>query len=173
MVRRMNTPRSLALILLVLCAAASQAGQRVRSRAGVGARYYSGQDTEIAAPFDNDTSYGLVYEYHEGGTFWQFGVSYASSMGSNHVDAVITPEINLMVTDGGWRGGIGVLASHIETEDDSDWSDIHYQFILGFEIPVGALALNFQTYYVFDDFDNLDEFDIDELDVSAYLMYQF
>jgi hypothetical protein len=173
MVRLMKTPRSLALVLLVLCVASAQAGQQARSRFGGGVRYYSGHDTEIAAPFDNDTSYGLVYEYHEGGAFWQFGVSYATSMGSNDVDAVITPEINLMASDGGWRGGMGVLASYIETEDDDDWSDIYYQFILGFDIPIGSLALSVQTYYVFDDFDNLDEFDIDELDVSAYLMYQF
>lgn len=169
----MKALTSLMIVLSLLFATAAQAAGKSQQRIGGNVRYHAGQDTPVAAPFDDDVSYGVVYEYQEGGTFWQFAVSYADSMGSNDVDYVITPEINLMVSDGAWRGGAGVLASHISAESGSDWSDIYYQFILGLDIPLGALALSVQAYYVFDDFDGLSEFDFDEIEVSGTLMYRF
>ena len=161
---------SLALLVFV---SATQAGSRNGSRIGAGARYHPGHDTEMALPYDNDTSYGIVYEYHEGDAYWQFAVSYADSMGSNEVDYVITPEINLLLSDNMWRGGMGVLAGYVESGATSDWSDVFYQFVLGFQIPVGPLSMDILAYYVFDDFGEIGEFEFDELEVGAWLTYKF
>ena len=160
-------------IVLLLSVATTQAATRSVSRMGAGARYHKAQDTVVAAPFDDDVSYGLMYEYHEGETFWQLGVNYADSMGSNDVDYVITPEINLLFADKVWRGGAGALASYVSDDITSDWSDVYFQFVLGFEIPVGNMSLEILAYYVFDDFDALGEFDFDEVEVGAWLMYAF
>jgi len=168
----MKTLTSISLVL-ILCVSSAQAGSRIKQRLGVGARYHAEQDTELEVAFDDETTYGLVYEYHEGGTFWQLGAQYGTGLGTNEVDYVITPEINLLVSDGAWRGGIGALASYVSTDEDSDWSDIYYQLILGFDMPLGGMALSIQAAYVFEDFDELDEFDFDEMDWSGYLMYQF
>ncbi len=168
----MKALTSISLVLL-LCLSSAHARGRTSQRFGVGARYNAEQDTEREVAFDDETTYGLVYEYHEGNTFWQLGAQYGSGLGSNDVDYVITPEINLMLSDGGWRGGIGALATYVKSDDDSDWSDIYYQLILGFDMPLGGLALSIQASYTFEDFDNLDEFDFDEMDWSGYLMYQF
>ncbi|MBL7077121.1 MAG: hypothetical protein ISS31_06600 [Kiritimatiellae bacterium] len=161
------------LLVLFLCLSSVQAGGRVKQRFGVGARYHAEQHTELEVAFDDESTYGLVYEYHEGNTFWQLGAQYGTGLGSNEVDYVITPEINLMLTDGAWRGGIGALATYVSTDEDSDWSDIYYQLILGFDVPLGGLALSIQAAYTFEDFDNLGDFDFDELDWAGYLSYQF
>jgi hypothetical protein len=168
----MKTLTSISLVLL-LCLSTAEAGSRFNQRFGVGARYHAQQDTELEVAFDDEATYGLVYEIHEGGTFWQLGAQYGTGLGTNEVDYVITPEINLMLTDGAWRGGIGALASYVSTDEDSDWSDIYYQLILGLDFPLGSLALSFQAAYVFEDFDGLGEFDFDELDWSGYLSYMF
>ena len=160
-------------IVLLLSVASTQAATRSVSRMGAGARYHKAQDTVVAAPFDNDVSYGVFYEYHEGETFWQLGVNYASSMGSNDVDYVLTPEINLIFADDFWLGGTGILSSYVSDETTSDWSDIYFQLILGFQIPVGNMSLEVLGYYVFDDFDALGEFDFDEIDIGVWLMYKF
>lgn len=162
------------LIVLALCIATTHAAASSKQRFGVGARYHAqhnAEEREVA--FDDESTYGIVYEYHEGNTFWQLGAQYGTSLGTNDVDYIITPEINLMLTDGAWRGGIGALATYFSGDVDDDWSDIYYQFILGVDFPIGSLALSLQTAYVFEDFDKLDEFDFDELDWAGYLSYQF
>lgn len=169
----MKTFTSLSIGLL-LCISAAQATPSAIHRLGVGMRYHvEHDDTEREVAFDDESTYGLLYEYHEANVFWQLGAQYGTSLGTNNVDTVITPEINLLFSDGGWRGGIGALSTYSDSDGESDWSDIYYQFIIGFNIPMGSLSINLQTAYVFEDFDNLDEFDFDELDWSGYLMYQF
>ncbi|NQU40946.1 MAG: hypothetical protein HQ523_13425 [Lentisphaerae bacterium] len=164
---------SIISLLLIFCAASVGAAPKSSSRVGGGVRYHTAQDTVVAAPFDNDVSYGLLYEYHEGETFWQLGVNYATSMGSNDVDSVITPEVNLVFADKLWRGGVGVLSSYIKDEVGSDWTDLYYQLILGLEIPVGKMSLEVLAYYVFDDFNSIKEFNFNEIEVGAWLMYAF
>jgi len=163
------------LFVLLFCLSTVQAQTAGRSnqRFGAGVRYHAQHDTERETAFDDESTFGLVYEYHEGSTFWQLGVQYGNNLGTNTVDYIITPEINLMVADGLWRGGIGILSTYSNTEDDSDWSDLYYQFLLGVDVPIGSLALSFQAAYVFEDFDELDEFDFDELDWTGYLTFVF
>ncbi|MDP6491448.1 MAG: hypothetical protein QGH42_05480 [Kiritimatiellia bacterium] len=160
-------------VVLLLCLSTTQARNGTKQRWGVGARYHVEHDSEREVPFDDVTTYGIVYEYHERGTFWQLGLQYGTEIGGVDVDYVLTPEINLMLTDGAWRGGIGALSTYVKVDDESDWSDVYYQFILGFDMPLGSTILSIQANYAFEDFDKLDEFDFDELDWVGYLMYEF
>ncbi len=162
-----------AFVVLLLCLSTAQARNNTRQRWGAGARYHAQHGTEREVPFDDVLTYGIVYEYHERGTFWQLGLQYGSDLGSGDVDYLLTPEINLMLTDGAWRGGIGALSTYTRVDDESDWSDIYYQVILGFDMPLGSTILSIQAHYVFEDFDKLDEFDFGDLDWAGYLMYQF
>lgn len=161
-------------ILTVLAAATLGIAAQGTSRIGAGARYHaSDHATFMEVPYDGDISYGLVYEYHESIACWQLGVQYAPDVGTNGIDSVISPELNLLYKDKAWRGGVGAVASYIEGDVKSDWSDIYWQFVLGLEMPVGGLSLQVLGYYVFEDWGDLSDFEFDDLEVGAFLTFAF
>ena len=140
----------------------------------LGARQHAAHSIFTDLPFDDDIGYTLAYEYHSTDAYWQFGVGYTPDPGgSNAVDYVITPQINLMAKDNFWRGGAGLAASYIETDTDSDWTDLYFQLLLGVAIPFGAMEIDIQAIYVFEDWGELGDFDFDDLDYGAWLKYTF
>jgi hypothetical protein len=176
----MKTPIdiSFACSLLALCSLVSLCVPRAdaSSAASVGARYHAEHSSYAELPFvDGDMSYTLGYEYHDNSGYWQILVGYAPGAGSgtNAVESVITPQINLLLLDRSWVGGVGALSSYIETEEESDWTDIYWQAIFGVELPLGSFKLEILTYYPFESWDTFSDFDVDDLEFGASLKYEF
>lgn len=142
-----------------------------------GVRLHRAHSVFTALPFgDDDWSYQLAYEYHENNSFWQLAVGYAPDVtGSNGVDYVLTPQINLLLQQGAWHEGLGVLGSYIKPSDsgDSEWSSVYWQLILGFEIPVAGVNIGADAYYKFEDWRELDEFDFDDVEFGGWISYRF
>lgn len=142
----------------------------------VNARYHSDHSVFEELPFDDgDVSYGLAYECHEESGYWQVGVDYApDASGIESTDYVITPQINLVFKDNMWRGGVGALRSYIHDETSGgNWSDLYWQLLAGIELPLFGIQLDLHTYYVFEEWKQLDEFDWDDLEFGAGLKFSF
>lgn len=143
---------------------------------GVGGRYHTDHSTFEELPFgSDDAGYGLVYEYHDVAAFWQIAVTYAPEVtGTNGVDSVITPQLNLILKDSWLRAGAGVLGSYMRwDEGGSDWTDLYWQLLLGIGIPVFSFNLNVNACYTFDRWSHLDAFDRDDIEYGAWLTLEF
>lgn len=174
----MNTFTSYILSLSLLTAAASLA-QAQQSAVSVGARQHSEHSQFEEIPFqDNDLTYTLGYEYQEQAGYWQLLVGYTPEIGDETLEkSVITPQLNFVVQDNIWLGGVGILGSYIETEaeseTESDWTDMYWQVMLGVEIPVPIFDLEVLAYYPFEDWGEFSEFDTDDVEFGAALKYPF
>jgi len=147
-----------------------------------GARYHMRHSEYVELPFDDgDISYLLGYEYHESSAFWQLLVGFAPDISDGDdgrgtgIDSVITPQINLLFEDRNWLGGVGVLASYIESEDSdaNDWTDVYWQLMLGFRIPLPALNIDVMAYYPFERWNTLRDFDTSDIEYGLLLNFKF
>ena len=113
----------------------------------------------------NDLSYNIAYEYHEFGAYWNVVLDFAPHIsGTNSVDSILTPQINLIMEDRCYRGGVGILKSYMMGQDD-DWTDIYWQFILGLHFRLSKkIGLDLDTLYVFGNWDELKEFDSGDIE---------
>jgi len=142
----------------------------------VSGRYHVDHSAFVEWPYDDgDVSVGAAYEIHDGYGYWQLGADYGiDPSGEAAIDEVWTPYLNLMLKDNFWRGGVGALANYISSdEDDSDWSDLFYQFILGFSVPLGSLSVDLLAYYPFEAWDKLDEFEVEDIEGGLLVRYAF
>jgi len=174
-----NPPKHLVLCLLILALssfAMTVSAARTSSMLGVGVRQHAQHTAFAELPYgDGDLSYGICYELHDKGGFWRLGVDFASSpTGTNGVDQVITPHLNLVFEDDFWRGGVGILYSFVNMDEGEDVTiDLYWQIVLGISIPLGGWALDVHTFYVFEGWDTIDEFEFDELEFGAILKLPF
>lgn len=123
-----------------------------------------------------DLSYGATYEYEDQNALWQLGVDVTPKFKSPSAeDYAVTPQLNLLLKDQIFRGGLGILSTY--TRDNAgkgDWMDLYWQFILGVEIPLpGRLVASANAYYVFDKWDNLNSFDFKDVEYGVSLGYKF
>jgi len=161
------------LIALALTSTTAMAGSSV---AAVGARYQTDHSVFTDLPFDDgDISYALAYEYDETDALWQLAVSYCPDVtGSNQVDYVITPQISLILRDGIWRAGTGVLMSYIHDEDiGGDWTDLYWQLLAGIQLPFFGLRIGAEAVYVYESWGDLGDFDSDDLEYNGWLGFEF
>jgi hypothetical protein len=174
----MKTLCLLAALLTACCLAGTvRAGSH---HWGLGGRYHVEHSEFEELPFgDGDTAYGLVYEFHDGPAYWQLGATYAfdvtgADTASNTVDSVITPSINLVLQDGFWRAGAGLLSSYVQRDGGgSDWTDLYWQVLLGVGVPVFGLDLEVQALYSFEGWSDIDAFDFDDVEYGAWLTFAF
>lgn len=162
--------------LALMNLSAFAAGSGNSSALSVGARLHSQHSVFTELPYgDDDVSYLLAWEGHEEDGYWQIAVDYAPDVsGIPTTDYVITPQLNLIWNDGIFIGGLGGLQSYVsDSATGEDWTDFYWQFTLGLRIPLGGLALAVQTYYVFDKWDELDQFEGKDLDYGVLLSYAF
>lgn len=141
-----------------------------------GARYHVDHSVCEELPFgDGDVSYGLAYEYHEESGYWQIAMNYTPDItGTNLTDYVITPQINLIFKDRMWRGGIGALRSYVrDVDNNGDWTDMYWQMLAGIHLPLFGLKLDVHAYYVFEKWNELDEFDSEDIEFGAWLKFSF
>ena len=141
----------------------------------VGGKYHVDHSEFEELPFDDgDPAYGVAFEFHDKPAYWQAAVTYAPDVGgTNLVDSVITPELNLIVKDQSWLAGTGVLSSYVEGKDEKDWTDLYWQILLGFDIPVSRASLAIHAYYTFESWGDITDFDTDDLEFGAWLGFSF
>ena len=125
---------------------------------------------------DKDLSYKLGYEFHEASAFWQLAANWTpKATGAADIDWAMAPEMNLLFKDGWVRAGAGVLTDYVSrSAGGSDWTGVYWQFLAGLGIPLGsALTLDGYVYYPFSNWNNLNKFDISELEYGINLGYKF
>ncbi|MCA1809432.1 MAG: hypothetical protein ABR497_03990 [Kiritimatiellia bacterium] len=151
----------------------------------LGGRYHNEHSHFDALPFGNgDISYLLGYAYGESLGIWQLAVDFAPDVSGGRpddedgpraaVDYVVTPQLNVLVKDRIFRGGVGFCTSYIRAEDDSEWLDPYWQFFLGFNFPlVGKVSLDATAAYAFEKWDRLDRFDFDDVEFNLVMNLEF
>jgi hypothetical protein len=178
----MKTLNHLLLTVLLLAATPALADSSgITSAVDIGARYHRALPSFVDYPFgDGDFSYGIAYEARDTSGYWQFAVNYSPSpSGSNKVDYVLTPEINLIIQDPEqWkflRAGIGIMNSYMPSNDTTkdDWLGFYYHVLLGAHVDLGKIGVEFDAYYTFEDFSNFSEFKFDDLEYGLWLSYGF
>ena len=149
------------------------------------ARFHVEHSAFTALPFDDgDFGYLLAYEYHEGLGLWQAGVEYAPSPdGDPDVNYVLTPQVSLILQDRIFRAGMGVLWSYVARETTETepvepvidgWSSPYYQFNIGLNFPIlERFSIGIDSYYVFEGWGELKEFDIGDIEFGASVSVKF
>ena len=126
---------------------------------------------------EDDISYRLGYEYHESDGAWQIVLDYCPSVeGSDQIEYLLTPELNVMFKDKEWRtsGGVGILKTLVKTQTESEWTDLYWQLLLSINLPLSReITLDLNAFYFFDSWNNLNDFDSDDLEYGASLVYKF
>lgn len=144
---------------------------------GAGARYHQKHSEFISLPYaDEDWTYGMVYEIHEDNALLQLACGFTPEFADHKdYDYGITPEANLLMKDGLFQGGLGILSTYTAGgEEDGDWMDMYWQFVLGLNIPLGkSLSLQANAYYVFEKWGALGDFDFEDVEFGGYLGYKF
>ncbi|MEX2606154.1 MAG: hypothetical protein WD708_02315 [Kiritimatiellia bacterium] len=122
----------------------------------------------------DDVSYGLYVDFFEGLGAWRLGAGYASDLsGAGEADSVITPELTLLATDGMWETGISALIDYIDSEEETDWGDVYYQFQLGLSLPItNRLQVGIHAFYPFSGFSDIKDIRIGDLDYGLLLRFK-
>lgn len=176
----MKSSNVLKCVLLLISAWALSAGRseaQIQPSFFAAGRYHQESATVPDLPYaEGDWSTMVGLELHEGIGYWQLAVDFSDGVGgTNEIGNIITPQLNLMFAENGVAAGFGVLSSYIEDEvNGDDWTDIYFQFNLGFNIPLGdSLGIYAMTHFIFENWDGISDFDFDELEYSAGLSLRF
>jgi len=176
----MKTRLPLSIVASVIVALACSASA-VNQETGisVGTRFHIEHSSFEDLPYgDGDMSYGIAFEWHENDAYWQICVNFAQKLTkTNDTEHVVSPQLNLLLKDNFWRGGVGAMWSYVEREkesgSDSDWLDVYWQFMFGVSMPIYGMTLDLMAYYVFEDWDRLDDFDLNDIEFGAWLGFKF
>lgn len=174
----MNHRLRLAVFLLAGFAAAAPSFASLQQAVSLQARQYSHLSAFPDRPFaDGDIGYGVAYELHDEMGFWQLGARYTPNCGvSNAYDYAITPFLNIFFKDRIFLAGFGIEKTYTPKNDtqNSDWSKLYYNFILGLDIPIGThLDLQGLAFYDFDRFDKLKDFKFSDVEFAVALILLF
>lgn len=188
-------------VVLVLSTSATLA-QTAAGRWGACARFHAGHGDKAGddniVPYDGDWSYGLVYEYREPQAMFQIIMSATPSAsfkgrfdGENYdittdstntvssIDSILTPEFNLIFTEGAWTGGMGILKhlvkySKSDGRSGSKWSPVFWQIMTGITLGQKAgFAIDLTACYEFRSLKNISDIDINDIDVRLSLTKKF
>lgn len=178
MIRRiMKTAKILLWIGLFAMVIGSIAQAGTTQGFDLGARYHQEQSKFAALPYgDGDLGYGLGYEVQDENGAFQLICGYTPDFKNrDDLDYALTPEANLLVKDGVYQGGLGVLKTYSKGGDAAgEWTDLYWQFILGINIPLSKrVSLQANAYYVFEGWDSLNNFRVNDLEYAAYLGFSF
>lgn len=178
----MRTNLYVGLIIVLLSSCLTAFSQQHYAVGGV--RWHTLHSEFLELPFNKrDTTYLLGYEYHEGAGFWQLMLGYTPHVSrapedrNEGVDYVITPQINLIIDDRNWLGGVGILSSYIKTDlEDSEmdgWSDIYWQVMLGYSLNLGNIDVGLMVYYPFEKWSTFSDFKTRDLEFGFTVNYRF
>lgn len=168
-----NNALATATALLLAAYPLRQASAQSSGSLAVGSRYHVDHSAYEALPFTGNFSAAAAYEFHDEAGYWQVALDYVPAfMGSNAVDAVYTPQLNLVFNDGIWRGGAGVLNSYVDQADSTDpWTGFYWQFMAGINLPLQKLDFDLMVFYVFENWRTLREFDLKDLEFGVWLNF--
>ncbi len=171
---RRYTFSSTVVILAALLALALGPTAHAGHRLGAGARYHTAHSVFDELPYDDEMSYGLTYQYVEDVSYFELAATIVPNPKADSLDYIVTPQLNLLFSDGMWRGGTGVLTTYTkDSTGDDDWTDIYWQMIFGLSYPIGRLSLDAYVYYVYEGWEDLLDFEFDDLEGGAWLVYSF
>ena len=142
---------------------------------GVSVRAHRDQAKFPEYPFgDGDLSYMAAWEVHSDAALFQFGADLCPKFKDNAtVDYAASPELNLILKDGVFRAGGGVLSTY-EKGDDSKWMDVYWQFLAGVSFALPAkLSVDVYAIYPFKYLSELSSFAVGGIEYSAGLTYHF
>ena len=180
---RMKSRICLAIGIAVMVLLPSTAlPQSAENRWGAAVRFNAGHGDRQDVPFDGDWSYGLVYEYREPQAYFQLVMSYAGKVSftnefdgkSGAIEAIWTPEFNIMFTQSSWAGGLGVLKHLVRREDGGVWSPVFWQFLVGLNLGQrSAIALDLMACYQFESWGEVKEINIRDVDIRISVTHAF
>ncbi len=176
------------LILTAMLLAASDASAAEPAGQNVilaGAKYHQEHSAYDELPFGNaDISYAIGYEFRERIAALQLVLDYAPDLSGGKTndsgsatsfDWALTPQANLLFTDGFLRGGAGALMTYARDDDgDGEWTSVYWQLILGLHVPPkGRFAVDALATYPFRNFDTFSDFDVRDIEYSLWISYAF
>ena len=145
----------------------------------VGGRYHTENTVFTDLPYGNaDLSYGLAYTFAEEHVGLKLGADFAPDVSgtrdaphTNKTDYVITPQADIIIKDGIFRGGVGILTSYIrDDKGEGDWLSLYWQMMLGLCIPLGKnLSVEGNVYYVLESWDKIVNFRPKEIEYGLWL----
>ncbi len=178
--------RLLALTLVLSCSASAGLAATSHARTGktafdAGIRIHSEHSEFSELPYgDGDTTFVGAVEVHDTHGYWQFAVGYTPRISDKEVpderavDYTVSPQLNLLFKDRGWQGGMGILSDYVVFEDgDDDWTDMYYQFLLGYAIEVPGFTIELMGYYPFEKWGNLGDFSFGDMEYGGALKFFF
>ena len=170
----------IALAVAIICLGGPSPLQAAVNFYGVGARYHTTHSRFEEYPFrSGDISWLGGIEFHEGIGYWQLLLGYTPSVKNDpdseqpEIDSILTPQLNLIIQDQGWLAGTGILSSYIKDEVESDWGDIYWQTIIGYQFRMQYFTLDITGAYAFDRWSNISDFRFNNLEFVAMLKRRF
>lgn len=171
-------------LILLLAATAGLAAAVVRrpvvfgmdSRLSLGTRYHPAHSAIEKWPYDGDLSYGVAYALYDGMGYLEAALDYApEGTAESVIDDVLTPRLNLGIKDGIFVAGIGIADAYVNTKTGgSEWTGLLYQFQLGLDVPLGnSFELGAAAYYSFEAWDELGDFEVEDLEYGVHVGYFF
>ncbi|MBN1670532.1 MAG: hypothetical protein JXR37_05845 [Kiritimatiellae bacterium] len=146
--------------------------KRTKSRmfntyAGIGARTFAEHSQYLDRPYEKgEWGYGLSYEFHEGPGLWQLAATYAPD------SEVIQPQLNLIYQQSGMTFGLGGTTSY-QLGEVNEWGDAYWQWVAGFGLKfTKKFNLNLAAYYVYKSWNDLGDFDLDDLDYGVWTKFR-
>jgi len=175
----MNTNKRFVVLGLVCgmaLAAAMQAG--AQNALCFGGRYHQDHSVFTKLPYgEGDLSYGVLYEAIEKDTsVLQLGCSMTPEFDKNpDIDYAVTPELNLLMQDRIFQGGVGIMSSYLSKHvAASEWMDLYWQLLLGVRLELSkSLTLQVNGSYVFESWGDLGDFDMGDVEGVAYIGFSF
>jgi len=167
------------VLLTCVCACPALAQTANPSAITCGIRQYTSHSDDSESPFgEDDLSYLLAYEYHDGKAYWQFGVSYAPLATATSmvvkVESVFTPQVRLVFEEGMMMLGIGVLKHYVRQADANHWSDLYWEFEAGLHTSVSSsVDIRAVAYYTFREWGDIGNFDTSQIELGLELSYRF
>ena len=177
MIRAMNTLKVVSIVGLLVGVFAGGAMASTAQVSDLGARFHQTHSQFVSLPYaDGDWTYEAGYEIHEENALLQFVCGYTPEFADHKdIEYGITPEANLLLKDGLFQGGLGVLSTY--TRDGAgkgDWMDLYWQWVLGLNVPLGKnFSIQANAYYVFENWGSLGKFKVGDIEYGGFLGYKF
>ncbi len=156
----------------------AQSRSGMDTRLHLGGRYHTVSTVLPFLPFDDgDFSATVGVEFKDASGVWQFLLNGMENPGDDEstVNRILTPQINLLLQDGNFLAGMGVLRSYIRDEETgSDWTRFYYQLKIGLEFQLSdRFDLSGFAIYPFRRWDKMTDFKFADLEYSAGLTFRF
>jgi hypothetical protein len=171
----MKTIRIISILVSIVCLT-QMANAQTDTSLSFGVRQHAEQPDFPDISFgDGDISYGLALTAGDGLGYWQGALLYTPDIeGIDDLDYALTPQLNLILKEKLWRMGVGGAATYISSDSDSGWNDFFWQLMLGLGLPpMGKVSLEAHAIYIFDEWGNIGDFDVDNLEYAVWMGVKF